>query len=164
MSNLRHGKSGTPAHNAWLRMRDRCKNDRSPGGDYGRRGVTVCARWDSFENFLEDMGQPPAGTSLDRIDVNGNYEPSNCRWATRKQQARNTRANTMLELRGARRTIAEWSEVTGIKPATICVRLASGLSVEDALTRPVVQRHKSKPWQDAGMSRSAWYRAKKGQR
>lgn len=156
MTRHRHGLTGARVHNTWLHMIDRCRNDRS--GNYGARGIRVCARWLVFENFLADMGDPPPGTSIDRIDNDGHYEPGNCRWATRTQQARNTRANTVLELDGERRTIAEWSETTGIKPATICVRLASGWSVRRSLTQPVLPRYDSKPWDEAGISRSAWYR------
>ena len=73
-------------------MRQRCSNPNNIGySNYGGRGITVCERWQTFENFLADMGHPPRGKSLDRINVNGNYEPSNCRWATSFEQARNKR-------------------------------------------------------------------------
>ena len=78
-------------------MRYRCLNPNSKHYiDYGGRGIAICERWMTFENFYEDMGDPPTGMTLDRIDVNGNYEPDNCRWATDKQQVRNRR-NTLCE-------------------------------------------------------------------
>lgn len=159
MSNFKHGMTGSRVHNTWMRMHDRCRNDRS--GNYGQRGIRVCARWQSFVAFYEDMGDPPSDAhSIDRIDVNGNYEPGNCRWATRKEQARNTRANTLLRHRGEERTLAEWSELTGIKSTTICRRLASGWEIGRALTEPTAERLSViKPWTVLGMSRSAWYRA-----
>ncbi len=151
--------SGARVHNIWMGMIDRCSNDRS--GNYGKRGISVCERWLLFENFHEDMGNPPSSShSIDRVDNDGDYRPGNCRWATRTEQARNTRSNTILALRGAKRTIAEWSELTGIKPATICRRLDAGWSVGRALTEPVVARlDDPKPWTVLGISKSAWYRA-----
>lgn len=97
------GKQGThghtlngkrsPTYNSWRSMRRRCNSPNYRQYNlYGGRGITICPRWDSFENFLADMGERPEGTSLDRIDHDGNYEPSNCRWATPKEQAANRRA------------------------------------------------------------------------
>jgi len=162
MSNYKHGMSHTRVFKIWLGMIDRCRNDRT--GNYGQRGIRVCPQWlDSFENFYSDMGEPPTTRhSIDRKNVNGDYEPDNCRWATRTLQARNTRRNTVLEFHGEKRLIVEWSEETGIKPSTICVRLYNlGWSIEKTLSTPVQQRFRDeKPWKMMGLSRSTYYRRK----
>lgn len=88
----RNPEIGSRAHIAWGNMKTRCNNPRSPRyKDYGGRGIRICERWTTFANFLADMGQPSQGMSLDRIDVDGNYEPSNCRWADIHTQANNKR-------------------------------------------------------------------------
>lgn len=93
-----HGMTGTSTHNAWRSLKSRCENPNSDDyAEYGGRGIKVCERWQSFGNFLADMGVRPLGTSIDRVDVNGNYEPGNCRWATATEQSRNRRSCRLTE-------------------------------------------------------------------
>lgn len=123
-------------YSVWVAMRTRCRCPTSQSyRDYGGRGIKVCARWDLFENFLADMGPRPSRLhSLDRRNNNGDYEPSNCRWATRKEQLRNTRANRLLTHNGLTLPVAEWAERLGINANTIRVRLWEGFTTEAALT------------------------------
>ncbi len=134
--NRTHGKCDTPEWSIWIGMLSRCRGC-SP--NYGGRGITVCERWrSSFENFLADMGpRPTRRHSIDRIDVNGNYEPSNCRWATMVQQNRNTRRTVKLTLDGVTKPIRTWSEEVGINPATVMSRIARGWDKKRALLEPV---------------------------
>jgi hypothetical protein len=91
-------KNETRAYVSWRQMKQRCTNPKYPGfGRYGGRGIRFCDRWKLFANFLADMGDRPEGKSLDRIDCNGNYEPSNCRWATMTEQQRNRSTNKLTQ-------------------------------------------------------------------
>lgn len=135
--NSTHRLSHTRVHNAWVRMHQRCKNKNTDGFIYyGGRGIKVCERWGSFDNFLLDMGEPKDGHSLDRIDVNGDYSHENCRWASKTTQNRNTRKNHFVEYGGELLTLAEWGERFGISPITICKRLKRGWTAAQALTLP----------------------------
>lgn len=116
-----HGMSGTLTYDIWAAMKYRCeKPDHSKYKDYGGRGIKVCERWHTFTNFLEDMGEKPDNLSLDRIDVNGNYCPENCRWATKYEQANNTRKNIFFNYYGVMKTAAEISRIENI--GYFCVR------------------------------------------
>ena len=134
-----NGGNGTRTYNCWRNMKARCTNQKNhKWADYGGRGITVCATWITFDGFLADMGECPPNHSIDRIDVNGNYTPDNCRWADPTQQANNQRDNTRLTLRGITKTVSEWARELGIHHTTILQRInRSGWSVEKALTEPV---------------------------
>jgi hypothetical protein len=122
-------------------MRQRCKNKNvSEYKRYGQRGISVCAEWDnSFESFYLwaiNNGYDDS-LSIDRIDVNGNYEPSNCRWADDKTQARNKRNPHLIEFRGQKKMLVEWAETLGLNYRMVKGRLQSGTwSVEEAFTAP----------------------------
>lgn len=133
----RHG----PTLSVWRGMRDRCNNEKAASyPSYGGRGIAVCKRWnDSFEAFLADMGERPEGRSIDRIDNDGNYEPGNCRWATQKEQARNTRSNVLYDYEGERVCVAELAERCGLEPAVLRRRLELGMSLDMAMSRAVGQ-------------------------
>lgn len=128
--------SRTKTYTVWWSMRRRCENPKQKSYErYGGRGITVCERWQSYENFLEDMGHVPQGKSLDRIDNNGPYSPENCRWATLQEQGRNKRNNRLFTMNGKTQCLAAWSSETGISESLVLFRLGLGWSVENALTR-----------------------------
>ena len=127
-------------------MMQRCYIETVPNyASYGGRGIRVCERWHQFENFYKDMGDRPEGMSLDRIDNNGDYEPSNCRWTTFKTQHANRRNNRNLTLNGHTKCIAEWANELNLHPATIRNRLRRGASDEEALQPTQPTRRLMKP-------------------
>jgi hypothetical protein len=121
----KHGASRTRAYTTWLAMRGRCSNPNNPAfHHYGGRGIKVCERWEaSFDAFLEDMGQPDHGLTLDRTNNDGDYEPGNCRWVDRMTQMNNRRSNVLVTHDGKTQTIAQWAVETGIHRNTIEQRL-----------------------------------------
>ena len=136
-----HHKTGTRLYEIWHGMKQRCNNpDNKDAHNYCGRGIRVCDEWNNdfvaFETWALNNGYAD-NLSLDRIDVNGDYCPTNCRWATQSQQARNTRFNHFLEFGGKRQTIADWADETGIDYYTLAKRIEVGWPVERALTEPV---------------------------
>lgn len=130
------GKTNHPLFVTWRGMVNRCtyKSDTS-WKRYGGRGIKVCDRWkESFQNFVDDMGERPQGMSLDRIDNNGDYCPENCRWADKKTQRSNMRSNHFLEFRGERLTLTQWAERLGTSFETLYQRKKRGLPVEVILS------------------------------
>lgn len=114
----------TREYRIWKLMRGRCNNRSHPNYPrYGGRGIRVCERWSSFANFLADMGLAPAGLTIERKNNDGGYEPGNCRWATRKEQSRNTSTNRMIAWRGETLCLAAWAERFGVTPNTLHRRL-----------------------------------------
>ncbi|DBA08807.1 hypothetical protein PALA5_05049 [Pseudomonas aeruginosa] len=141
-----HGSTGTLTHKRWLSMTRRCRDEKCIGYEnYGGRGITVCDRWMSFENFLADMGECQPDMTLDRIDPNGNYEPDNCRWADKTTQARNTRANRLMTWNGQTHCVEEWAEIIGVSSRSLMSRIRLGWSDEKALSTPIRQH---KPYKD----------------
>ena len=125
----KHGRRNTSEYWAWSMMKDRCMNPRSHAWhNYGGRGIKVCDRWcKSFVAFLEDMGMKPAkGYDLSRIDNDGGYTPTNCEWALRKKNIRNTRVNLMIEIDGVSKCAGEWSELIGAERHVVARRYRKG--------------------------------------
>jgi hypothetical protein len=140
--NLQHGMSNTPTFSSWQSMLHRCYTPSAPDYPrYGGRGIVVCERWqESFEAFYADMGLRPPGTTLDRKDVNGNYEPENCRWATLTEQSNNKRNSRLLTFQGETLTATQWARRLGWSKGIILGRLYAGWTVEKTLTTPLRKR------------------------
>src|SRR3990167_5943872 len=127
-----HGLTKIPEYRCWSSMRGRCGDKKN--ALYGGKGIKVCERWNDFKNFLEDMGpRLSCKHSLDRIDSHGNYEPSNCRWATRTQQNNNRKNVNILTLNGVTKTISDWADHFKMNNGTIRSRINRGWPVEKAL-------------------------------
>lgn len=129
----------SPTYRSWVHMMCRCRPEY---GDvalhYQKRGITVCDRWRVFDNFLADMGVRPDKLTLERIDNDGNYEPGNCRWATRREQSNNTSSNVRFDYKGKSYTVAELARLSGLSKHTIRYRLqlSDRWTVEEAMTEP----------------------------
>jgi hypothetical protein len=138
-ANQTHGMARTPTYEVWFNMKRRCLDPRHKSyADYGGRGIRVCERWLAFENFLADMGVRPAGLTLERDDVNGDYGPGNCRWATWLQQVRNRRCTVLLSAYGETKAMTVWAEDPRCAVALTALqkRVEAGWAHEDAIARP----------------------------
>lgn len=136
-SRKKHGMSGTKVHGAWRQMLQRCENPNdSAYQNYGGRGIKVSDAWHDFAVFYADMGNPPRGGTLDRIDNDGPYSKENCQWSSWREQHSNKRTNRMISAFGKTQTLTQWSEELGIPVTTIRNRLdRAGLSAEHALRK-----------------------------
>lgn len=130
-----HGKSKTKEFGVWCGIKNRCFNKKVPAYKwYGGRGITVCERWLTFENFLEDMGERPDDNhTIERKDVDGNYEPGNCIWLHKSGQSENRRVVDRLVFNGVSDTISGWSKKTGIPYGTIYRRRSEGRPISQIL-------------------------------
>lgn len=134
-----HGQTKTPEYKSWCGMKERCLNSRATGFKrYGGRGIQVCDRWlTSFENFLADMGRRPSvHHTLDRLDNNGHYEPSNCQWATASQQASNRRSTRFITFQHKRLPLKAWCKLLDIRYSTTRDRLERGWPIHEAFSHP----------------------------
>ena len=144
LSHTTHGLTEHPLYKVWRAMKERCYLPTNKRFEhYGGRGIKVCDEWkDDFVAFFEwsIRNGYEEGLSIDRINVDGNYEPNNCRWITMDEQSRNKTSNILLTYNGKTQCIAEWSREVGIKEATIRRRIKHGWSIEETLTTPVKVR------------------------
>lgn len=144
-----HNQRHTVLYSVWRGLRQRCNNPKHASyHNYGGRGITVCEEWDkSFQAFYdwsyangystENQKDEKLKLTIDRIDNNGNYEPSNCRWVDRKTQTRNMRTTRFITFNGQNKSVSEWCEIYGIKLQTFNTRIRNGWSIEEALTKPL---------------------------
>lgn len=134
----------------WSDMCQRCKNSNHKAyKNYGGRGITVCERWQTFQNFINDMSPRPAGLMLERIDNDRGYSPENCQWVTRKQQNSNRRNCIYVNKKGQKTTLKEFCRKNNLKYRPICKRIKRGWSVVDAVSVPVGGVFKRGEYQNA---------------
>lgn len=133
-----HGHKHSRTYNSWAQMKSRCLNPQVKDfKDYGNRNITICDRWkDSFENFLEDMGERPKGLTLERIENSKGYSPDNCKWATRLEQSRNRRNSIRCTYKGKTLSISEWAEIIDVKYDTLHNWITNrGLNIAQCIAR-----------------------------
>lgn len=151
------GKKISPTYHSWAGMKARCSNPNNTHyKHYGLQGVSVCDRWNSFDNFFHDMGEKPKGTSIDRIDPSGNYEPNNCRWATPAEQANNKKNSRMITAFGQTMTLQQWANHAGVTHGALIFRIdKAGWPLEKALSTPSRGYGGRKP-QNHPRAQAAW--------
>jgi hypothetical protein len=137
--NTKHGMAHTSEYEIWQDMRKRCQNPKHKYYEYyGGKGISVCERWQNFENFYADMGKRPDNLTIDRIDSNGNYEPGNCKWSTRLEQSRNRKNSKVIEYNGQKIPYAEAAKILGLGYAGVMDRVIRGWSPERIMTTPAI--------------------------
>lgn len=128
-------------YKVWHAMRARCTNPKYASfKHYGARGIKVCARWEDFSAFVEDMGFQPPGMCIDRINNDGHYEPGNCRWVTKAENNRNRRVNRIYTANGKTQCLTDWAQEIGVSPQMLWSRLEKGWSFDEAISLPVMRR------------------------
>jgi hypothetical protein len=139
MMGKHHGFKHPRVYTSWCLMKGRCSNPKSPDYPrYGGRGIKVCERWKDFRDFLADMGEPPEGMSIERVDNSKGYAPSNCVWATATEQAFNRRSNRLLTIDSITKPMSLWADEYSIPGATLRQRITVyGWSPERAVKTPV---------------------------
>lgn len=142
--NFKHGMRNSATYNSWINMKTRCLNPKNNRYQYyGQRGIKVCDRWlNSFENFLEDMGEKPEGFSIDRIDNNMDYSKENCRWATNLEQMNNMSTNKLIAYLGKTQSLMGWSKELNFKYKSVANRLSRGWSFEESIKNNKWERRK----------------------
>jgi hypothetical protein len=142
-----HGQKHTKSYASWCGMRERCLNQNCKAfPNYGGRGITISAEWGKFSSFYRDMGDPPDGYTLERIDNNKGYSAENCRWATRTEQSRNRRSLVQVTMNNETHPLSVWVEKIGaVSYATAHRRIVMGWTIEDAIKTPLVTRRKGIP-------------------
>lgn len=141
-----HGMSNTRVFKIWSSMLRRCRDKNHICYKYyGERGITVCERWLKFENFYSDMGDPPELFSIDRINPNGNYDPSNCKWSSTKEQNGNKTTTIFMTLDGVTMNLTQWAKKIGVSPASLHHRVAKlGLPDDVAIKTPFTKSTSNK--------------------
>lgn len=135
-------KNPHPLYQTWQGMRQRCRNPNfKQWKDYGGRGISICPEWDDFHKFASDMGPKPTPRhSLDRIDNDADYSPTNCRWATKREQQRNRRGAVFVSIQGVDYRLADLTAKTGIKGDTIMARADAGFSLAEIMSKKAIPK------------------------
>lgn len=154
-------KAQHPLYSTWQNMRSRCRNPNNPYfRNYGGRGIAICDRWESFRAFAEDMGPRPEGHTMDRIDNDGDYTPENCRWASKRDQARNQRKTLFVEIDGERHCVQDLADRYGVAPSTITRRLKNGVPLDTDIDEARLESVKRGAKASAAKKRAATHCAK----